>query len=292
VIPAQRSELDVWRSNFKGVRYLHPETNFTVFGAIDDLWVRKGQGGEPDEYFVVDYKSTSKLDEVSLDADWQIGYKRQMEVYQWLLRQQGLKVSSQGWFVYCNGIKPQEPNEKAFDGKLDFRISLLSYEGNDDWVEPALINAKACLEVDPNEMLCSDLTECGASCKYCEYRKSAQALEALLSDRGENLKEAELEIGREHLQKRFDDVAAHIDMKNAKAAEKAAIKAEKEAIKATEKAEKAAAKEKEKAEKAIAKEKEKAEKATKKAKERAEKTAAKEKEKMMKKNTPAKQTKK
>jgi len=40
---------------------------------------------------------------VTLDAEWQDGYKRQMEIYQWLLRQNGLKVSDTGYFVYCNG---------------------------------------------------------------------------------------------------------------------------------------------------------------------------------------------
>jgi 2-isopropylmalate synthase len=36
-----------------------------------------------------------------LDQEWQDSYKRQMDVYQWLLRQNGLKVSNTGYFVYC-----------------------------------------------------------------------------------------------------------------------------------------------------------------------------------------------
>jgi hypothetical protein len=35
---------------------------------------------------VVDYKATSKAGEVGLDAEWQGGYRRQVEFYQWLLR--------------------------------------------------------------------------------------------------------------------------------------------------------------------------------------------------------------
>ena len=30
--------------------------------------------------------------------------KRQMEIYQWLLRKNGFKVSDTGYFVYANGI--------------------------------------------------------------------------------------------------------------------------------------------------------------------------------------------
>ena len=42
------------------------------------------------ELIIVDYKATAKNGEVNLDADWQIGYKRQMEIYQWLFRQNDL----------------------------------------------------------------------------------------------------------------------------------------------------------------------------------------------------------
>ena len=46
-----------------------------------------------------------------LDADWQDGYKKQIEFYQWLLRGNGFKVSDTGYFVYCNGLK----NKDVFD---------------------------------------------------------------------------------------------------------------------------------------------------------------------------------
>ena len=80
-IPYSHDDLDKWRENFVGVQYLDKETNLILFGAVDDVWVNKNG-----ELIVVDYKATAKKSEVSLDADWQISYKRQMEVYQWLLR--------------------------------------------------------------------------------------------------------------------------------------------------------------------------------------------------------------
>ena len=134
-IPFSHPELDIWRSNFKGVSFVHVETGFETFGAVDDLWIDL----DTKEIIVVDYKATSKADAVSLDAEWQIGYKRQMEFYQWLLRQRGLKVAKLGWFVYCNGIK----DKAAFEGRLDFTISMLPYEGDDSWVEPTLRKIKA-----------------------------------------------------------------------------------------------------------------------------------------------------
>ena len=153
-IPFSHPELDVWRSNFKGVSFVHEETGFETFGAVDDLWLDL----DTKEIIVVDYKATSKAEAVSLDADWQIGYKRQMEFYQWLLRQRGFKVAKQGWFVYCNGIK----DKPAFDERLDFTISMLPYVGDDSWVESALRDIKICLDAD-------EIPSSNEDCDYCKY---------------------------------------------------------------------------------------------------------------------------
>jgi CRISPR/Cas system-associated exonuclease Cas4 (RecB family) len=152
--PVPHEKLDEWRENFKGVQYVDPKTGLTIMGAIDDLWINSNN-----EYIVVDYKATSKNEKIEvLDQDWQIGYKRQMEVYQWLLRQNGYKVSNIGYFVYCNGIKDKE----AFDAKLEFDITLIPYEGNDNWVEQAIIDAHQCL-------MSEQIPEASPDCDYCRY---------------------------------------------------------------------------------------------------------------------------
>lgn len=156
-IPFEHDDLDKWRANFVGVQYHHKPTNFIVTGAVDDVWVNpKG------ELIVVDYKSTSKETEVNLEAQWQIGYKRQMEVYQWLLRRNGHKVADIGYFVYCNG----KTDRKAFDGKLDFDVTILDYKGDDSWVEKALKSAHECL-------MSSEVPKPASECDYCAYRKAA-----------------------------------------------------------------------------------------------------------------------
>jgi len=86
--PVAHEDLDKWRHNFTGIQFLHESTNLLITGAIDDLW-QNSKG----EYIIVDYKSTSKAEEITeLNKEWQDGYKRQMEIYQWLLRQNGYKV--------------------------------------------------------------------------------------------------------------------------------------------------------------------------------------------------------
>jgi CRISPR/Cas system-associated exonuclease Cas4 (RecB family) len=158
--PVAHEDLDKWRHNFTGIQYLHELTNLLITGAIDDLWINsKG------EYIVVDYKATSKDEEITeLNKDWQKGYKRQMEVYQWLLRQNGYKVSNTGYFVYCNG----KTDRAAFDGKLEFDITLIAYEGDASWVEKTLINAHKCLSTE-------NMPESDTECDYCNYIKAIES---------------------------------------------------------------------------------------------------------------------
>ena len=155
-IPFQHEEIENWRNNFKGVTYLHEDLKLHLFGAVDDVWVNL----DNDELIVVDYKSTSKKGEITLDADWQISYKRQMEFYQYLLRNNGFKVSNKGYFVYCNGIKEKD----MFDERLDFEIYLLDYTGNDSWIESTLVELHRTLNQDntPNY---------SESCEFCRYQK-------------------------------------------------------------------------------------------------------------------------
>ena len=152
--PAAHQDLDKWRHNFTGIQYLHQPTNFLIFGAIDDLW-QNSQG----EYIVVDYKATAKVEDITkLDKDWHEGYKMQMEVYQWLLRQNGHKVAETGYFVYCNGNADAE----AFDQKLEFRVNLIPYAGRTDWVEQTILKAHQCLNSDK-------LPRASWACDYCNY---------------------------------------------------------------------------------------------------------------------------
>jgi CRISPR/Cas system-associated exonuclease Cas4 (RecB family) len=162
VIPFDHEDLPIWRSNFKGIRFVNEPTNLLVTGAIDDVWVNsKG------ELYIVDYKSTSKEEKVSLDKEWQIGYKRQMEVYQWLFRQNGFKVNSTGYFVYCNGKTDRE----AFDAKLEFDIDVIAYTGDDAWIPKALSDIKKCL-------LNEKPPKAAPECDYCSYRKAARDVQA------------------------------------------------------------------------------------------------------------------
>lgn len=169
-VPVPHEDLEKWRHNFTGVQSLHKPTNFLIFGAIDDLWARPPlnlplrKGENSPELIVVDYKATAKSGEITeLDQEWHDGYKRQMEIYQWLLRQNGYKVSSTGYFVYANGRADKE----AFDAKLEFDVTLISYKGKDDWVEPIINAIYNCLNSNAIPLA-------NPNCDYCAYREAAR----------------------------------------------------------------------------------------------------------------------
>ena len=156
-IPIPHDDLDDWRNNFKGIQYLHESTNFLITGAIDDLWQNPSE-----EYIVVDYKATAKAEKIiALDQDWHDGYKRQMEVYQWLLRRNEYKVSDTGYFVYCNG----KADKEAFDAKLEFDITVIPYTGSDQWVEDKILEIHRCLNSDV-------IPESSEDCDFCAYNKA------------------------------------------------------------------------------------------------------------------------
>ena len=164
-VPFKHERMEEWRDALRrGITYLHPSTNLLITGGVDDIWINS-----KDELIIVDYKATAKSGEVGIDADWQIAYKRQMEVYQWLFRRNGFKVSMIGCFVYCNG----DTDKEAFDGKLEFDIKVIPYEGDDSWIEGTILDIHACLESDK-------LPLSGADCDFCKYRSAVRLAENAL----------------------------------------------------------------------------------------------------------------
>jgi hypothetical protein len=154
-IPYEHPDIEEWREALRhGVKRFHEPTNLLLRGGLDDVWIDT----KTHQLIVVDYKATSKKGEVSLDADWQIGYKRQVEFYQWLLRGNSFDVSDTAYFVYCNGVSEKD----EFNDCLEFKTKLIPYKGNDSWIEPTLMDLKATLMGD-------NPPEASSNCSYCSY---------------------------------------------------------------------------------------------------------------------------
>src|SRR3989344_638755 len=154
-VPFIHEDMEKWRANFVGIQY-HPQpTNLIITGAVDDVWTdRKGN------LMIVDYKATSTDQAIDMDSEYRRGYKRQVEIYQWIFRRKGFSVSDTAYFVYANGQK----DRSAFDGKLEFTVQIFAHKGNDAWVEPTIVKARECLMLEKRP-------EMNPACTYCSYRK-------------------------------------------------------------------------------------------------------------------------
>jgi len=127
----------------------------------------------------VDYKSTAgkqnedktALEEINLEGHYKDSYKRQMDMYQWIMRQNGFKVSNTGYFVYVNGDQHFEDGMLLDDqdrAVMSFNVQLIEYQGDDSWVEQTILDLKACLESEE----CPPHADTGYGIKgdqQCEY---------------------------------------------------------------------------------------------------------------------------
>ncbi len=158
-VPFQHEKMDEWRDNFVGVTYEDKETGFTISGAVDDIWVKPNG-----ELIIVDYKATAKEEKIETlsNSGWEQSYRRQMGVYQWLLRKNGFTVSDIGYFVYANARKDQA---ESFDDTLFFETTLVPCEGENDWIDETLIKIKETLQADT-------IPPVGESCEFCPYREA------------------------------------------------------------------------------------------------------------------------
>jgi len=172
-VPFQHENLDDWRKKSKGIRYLHQNTNLELFGLVDDVW----RSTQNNELFVVDYKTTTvKREKKTMNKKIYLGreirpdlnekgaaykywYKKQVEFYQWLLRKNNFTVSNNAYFLFCSA-KYKEIYD--FDDKMQFRIDIIKYVGNDNWVDDTIINIKNLLdgEVVPKS---------NPNCNHCNY---------------------------------------------------------------------------------------------------------------------------
>ena len=98
--------MDVWRNNFKGLRWTDKDGNI-LMGAIDDCLL------DGENYIVVDFKTYggSEIKEEKIEF-----YQNQMNVYTFLLEKNGYKHPG---FAYLIFYLPKEVKE---NGHVDFDI--------------------------------------------------------------------------------------------------------------------------------------------------------------------------
>ncbi len=143
LIPFSHEHFELWTQSLhfgakNRLNYDHKQTNLRVGGGLDDVWLNLNTN----KIHVVDYKSTSQKKDkgpITLEDKWKSSYKRQMDLYTWILSKKRLNVDSLGFFLYCDGDRFSDYNflnkDKAI---MEFKISLIPYETDFSWIENVL----------------------------------------------------------------------------------------------------------------------------------------------------------
>ena len=184
LVPYKHDDFETWTKSLQlGLRTYHEPSNLIIGGGLDDVW----HDPKTDEIFIVDYKSTAgrrnedltDLQEITLVGVYKEAYKRQMDMYQWIMRQNGFNVSNTGYFVYVNGDQHFEDGMLEDDidkANMKFNVQLLSHEADDSWVEEAIMELKDCL----HQKDCPPHSKSGygpKGDKQCEYAQLFESME-------------------------------------------------------------------------------------------------------------------
>ena len=165
-IPFQHKDLDKWRNSLTGgISFHDTETNIILQGGIDDVWFDKTSN----KIVVADYKAQSSKIEVEknyyLSSQYHQGYKLQMDIYVYILRQMGFDVSDTTYFMVCNGIKTVD----EFDKKIIFDVTLVDYDVDVSWIQPKICEMKEVLDSN-------NIPEKNPYCEHCAYLEEGAKL--------------------------------------------------------------------------------------------------------------------
>lgn len=154
-VPYNTPDIGKWRHNFTGIQTHHIPTDFLVYGALDDVWINPAG-----ELMVVDYKATGANQHQVYDS-----YRRQMEIYQWILGEDGERVSPTGYFVFARASKAG--GFGMGKAALPFDIFVEPIVGDGSWIPDTLEAIRDALDRD-------DPPGRRPGCGYCAYVERAQ----------------------------------------------------------------------------------------------------------------------
>lgn len=152
-----------WRNNFKGIVYHDESLNAVLYGAIDDI-LEFNDGS----LAVVDYKSSGSR-EITIYDD----YRKQMDIYNYILKQMGYNTYPEAFFVFYQVIKE---GEAGFKNVLKFREEVRSVKVNTDWVGPAFENAVELARQDQPPQHNNN------KCEHCHYVAMASQCQIIQED--------------------------------------------------------------------------------------------------------------
>ena len=150
LIPFNHENFDKWTQSmhFGAEGRMHTvveEFNLKIGGGLDDVWLNT----QTQQLHIVDYKSTSQKSagkEITLNEWYKGSYKRQIDIYVWVIRRMGFDVSDTGYFLYADGdIFTDIDFLDEHEARMIFKTTLIEYETDMRWIDPALKKIKKTL---------------------------------------------------------------------------------------------------------------------------------------------------
>ena len=147
LIPFDHPDLNLWTQSLHfgaegRMNYIHKESNLKVGGGLDDVWLNTNTN----KLHIIDFKSTSQKKDngpITLDDYWKNSYKRQMDLYVWVMRKKGFEIDNISYFLYCDGDRFTNSSFlKEQIALMEFKITLIPYKTDTTWIEPTLIKIK------------------------------------------------------------------------------------------------------------------------------------------------------
>ncbi|MCX8159090.1 MAG: PD-(D/E)XK nuclease family protein [Candidatus Pacearchaeota archaeon] len=103
----QKKLLEIWRNNKKGIVFKDSEGNMLV-GAVDNVLIKGNK------LIILDYKTRG----YALKDDTHEHYRDQLDVYNFLLRENGFETEDYGYLLFYVPEKVLESGEVVFETKL------------------------------------------------------------------------------------------------------------------------------------------------------------------------------
>ena len=161
--PFIHEDIEKWQHTFTGIQYNDEKHNFLIYGGVDDIMI-----DEHDKLVVVDFKATAKKADILSSADvYDNGksYKRQLEIYSWLLQKNNFDVSNTGYLMYYNG----DASKPHLGKEMHFRRTLVPFELDTSWIDPMVDDIYNCLQKD-------EIPYGNDNCEECIYLKTVSEL--------------------------------------------------------------------------------------------------------------------
>lgn len=145
---ADKKQLDIWRSNFKGIQYTDHTSGVVLRGAVDNL-LTKGK-----KLVILDYKTRG----FPLKEDTHEHYQTQMDLYTYLLRQNGHATEDYAYLLFYH------PDRVLPTGEVIFHTTLKKMTTDPKRGEKVFKDAIKCLE--------GDEPASNGNCDYCKWKNS------------------------------------------------------------------------------------------------------------------------